>query len=215
MRLVEKFSRARVRTVQFSSSGEDLENVVQKNLVCPGREKYDILTIAAPTVDITNLKINNCSSVELEKKVTESCNNVIVVAKNALKEHKDLKRVIILDHPPRFDEKVKTEMAIFANNIFNSVIQSLPKNINIAFGKHNLSSYGVGKTYDSRYKSTCLNRTDGLHFVGPSGMKDYSSSLINILTTALRTSGNTHSPVSDSISPIQVSNRFDCLNQGN
>ena len=48
LRMVEKFSKTRVNTVKYSSSGVKLSEAVNSGLSFPGREPYEILTISAP-----------------------------------------------------------------------------------------------------------------------------------------------------------------------
>ena len=216
MRLVEKFSKTRVRTVHSSGSDKQLEEIVKTNLVSPGREPYDMLLIAAPTDDISNLKIHEHSKNDIEQQVKDSCNNVLNIAKKSLIEHKELKKVVVLEHPPRFDSNVKSEMVSLANKTYKTLINDLKHEHNVELGVHNLYSYGVGKTYDARYRNSIMKKVDGLHFFGPCGSKDYSESLVNILVNSLKNTSTTMSPPETlCVSEIPVSNRFEVLSQGN
>ena len=214
MRLVEKFSKARVRTKKVSGS-EELEHTVDENLEYPGREPYKILAISAPTNDISNLKHKKLNKIDLEKHVKHSCQNIIKTAEKALKCHKDLEKVVIIEHPPRFDDKLTSEMAKFANETLNQNIENL-NNVKIDMGRHNLNCYGIGKTYDARYKDSLSKRDDGLHFYGPLGIKDYSESLINILSQSIsKDVPELASPIIEPEPAIQLQNRFAVFDQGN
>ena len=73
---------------------------------------------------------------------------------------------------------------------------------------------------------TKSNRYDGIHLLGPSGCRDLTRNIVNILKAGLRekTSGNWSIPstqryanlVQLTSSPqIAIANRFDVFNQGN
>ena len=214
MRLVEELSGTRIRTMKSSGSGKELSHVVQSNLDIPGKEPYNILALAAPTDDISNLKTSNHSRSDLEKQVTDSCENMINIAKDALDKHK-LENIIVVEHPPRFDDKIRTELASFANTVLKKKIEKLGEN-RILIGNHSLKCVGIGKTFEARYRNTLTRRMDGLHFFGPLGVKTYSESLINIFTPLNKKLISI--PQSSDRTPqpnIQVSNRFECLSQGN
>ena len=117
---------------------------------------------------------------------------MINVAKEALKNH-ELNNVIVIEYPPRFDQKLKSELAIFANSVLNQLIENSGID-RIKLGSHKLICVGVGKTFDARYRNPLSKRMDGLHFFGPLGVRSYSESLIDILT---------------------VNNRIEFLSQGN
>ena len=146
----------------------------------------------------------------------DSCIKVLNIAKKSLSENKNLKKVVVLEHPPRFDSNIKGEMASLANTTFKELIENLKHEHKIELGMHSLKCYGVGKTYDARYRNSLIKQVDGLHFLGPCGSRDYSESLVRILVKALKTkaadfplSANTY------VSNIPVRNRFDVLSQGN
>ena len=59
----------------------------------------------------------------------------------------------------------------------------------VIIGQHTLESFGIGHTFENRYRGHS-GRYDGLHFFGPSGTKDYTSSLSKILSHTLKNSNN-------------------------
>ena len=75
-----------------------------------------------------------------------SCVNMVAYAENALKENPDLKKMIIMEHAPRYDTedvdplKLKTDLAKYANYTFNQLWLDSPKNITI--GHHGLDVGG-------------------------------------------------------------------------
>ena len=68
-------------------------------------EDYKTLVMTAPTVDITNTDNTKMSEHVIEQRVIESSKNMFVIAEQALMENNNLKKVIIMEHPPRFDRK--------------------------------------------------------------------------------------------------------------
>ena len=216
MRLVEKLSKTRVRTKRSSGSGKKLQDVVLSNLDSPGRDPYEILVIAAPTDDISNLKVEENTKAAIEDQVKHSCNNVLKTAKEALSKHSNLKKVILSEHPPRFDSRTKSDMALLANHTLHELVEEVKSEFDIEIGVHNLDCFGIGRTHEARYVNSILKKEDGIHFVGPRGLKDYSESLINIITTSLKNSGMGVQPDYSLMGPaLPLKNRFESLNQGN
>ena len=195
-----------------------MAEAVNSGLNFPGREPYEILTISAPSEDISNLKLKDCNRTDIQSKVDESCRKLVNVAREALQKHNNLKKVILLEHPPRFDDKLKSEMAIFANKTLCKLIDD-SKSDQIELGKHTLQCYGIGKTFEARYRNSITKQLDGLHFFGPLGSKVLSESLIEILVTSSQKSVTMapSTPQADTLllPNIQVSNRFEVLDQGN
>ena len=80
-------------------------------------------------------------------------------------------------------------MAIFANKtLWKLIVDS--KSDKIELGKHTLKCYGIGKTFEARYRNPITKQLDGLHFFGPLGSKAFSESLIDILVTSSQKSLN-------------------------
>ena len=216
LRLVEKYSKTRVRTVKYSGSAE-LAHAVNVGLDFPGREPYEILAIAAPSEDISNLKVKDYERADIESQVTESCLKLVNVAKETLKKHKNLKKVVILEHPPRFDDASKSEMVDFANGTLLKLIVDC-KTDHIKLGRQKLQCYGIGKTYEARYRNPLTKLIDGVHFFGPLESKALTESLIDIIVTLLKKSEsglNLSETDPFMLSNIQISNRYEILSQGN
>ena len=158
LRLVEKSGKCVIRSARAYSSTNDntarwpernFQDVVHKNLANPGRHEYDILVMSAPTVDITNL-FPNSSSDYLEQKVINSCKNMLNTAQQALTQYKNLKRAVIMEHPPRFDDNVKSRLASLPNSTMRQLWDISPLKDKIYIGFHSLECYGVGSTHMAR-----------------------------------------------------------------
>ena len=218
MRLVEKYSSSRINTKITSGSDPHRRHVVFSNLDFPGREQYEYVAMSAPSDDISNLKVDNVTRTDLEQQVTDSCRNTLIIAQEAIEKHVKLKKVIIMEHPPRFDEQIRSEMAEFANRTFESLIGNLVPSLQskIVLGKHTLHCFSVGKTFESRYRNTLFNQIDGLHFMGPLGSRDYSNSLTDIIVNATKHNINGPNTSETCEQPnIELRNRFASLSQGN
>ena len=89
------------------------------------------MVLSSPTVDITNLdtsKLKPDDNTEVFKQcVVVSCRNIFTTAENALKTHPKLRKVVVLEHPPRFDHVevdplgLKHQLAKFANMTYNQL----------------------------------------------------------------------------------------------
>ena len=122
---------------------KNFEDVVQKNLKLPGREQYDIVVMTSPTVDISNLGTFSMSE-NSERVVIESSNNMFKIAHRALTENPTLMKVVIFEHPPRFDDVHKSQLVTLANNRLNQLWDNSPFKNRIILGRHSLESSGVG-----------------------------------------------------------------------
>ena len=73
----------------------------------PGREIIDVLVLSAPTVDITNMNTNTQQTASNMKCFQDnaklSSRNIFALAERTLYDNPSLNKVIIMEHPPRFD----------------------------------------------------------------------------------------------------------------
>ena len=88
-------------------------------------DPFSHLILAAPTVDITNLNTSmltqNDNTEVYKQHVTISCQNMLTVAYNALTAHPELTKVVLMEHPPRFDvidADPKPQLMKYANIAF-------------------------------------------------------------------------------------------------
>ena len=171
---------------------------------------YDNLILSAPTVDITNADttwlVQATDTDDLKKEVVESCENMMKVAEDALKENKGLKRVILMAHPPRFDTpdldpmSIKPAMARFANKTLSQLLLSSPLKNKIVFAVHKLEC--SSETQKLRYTDDKSGRYDGIHMYGRAGQKAYSASVLTIITDAISSSSSVNSPPSTRLSSV-------------
>ena len=132
---MEKIANCRIRTQKAYGSIFDVNaRWPQKNITDVTNEAlnntrvddpFSTLILSAPTDDISNLdtsKLEKNDNIEVfNQEFIISCKNMITLAENSLKAHPNLKKVVILEHAPRFDPHfldphgLKSELAKFAN----------------------------------------------------------------------------------------------------
>ena len=122
---LESYSKTRIVTAKAYSSVHDrtarwpeknFTDVVKHNLENSGREDYDVLIMTAPTVDISNLdtsKVQPSDSTDvLQQSAVISAHNMFSLATRSLEMNQTLKKVIIIEHPPRFDSTENAPMSL-------------------------------------------------------------------------------------------------------
>jgi hypothetical protein len=208
LRIVEESRKCRIRSVRAYSSVHDknarwpeknFSSVVKLNLKKHGKEEFDTLVMTSPTVDITNLdtvKLGpNDSTEALEQKAIASSTSMFKIAQIALEQNKNLKKVVIMEHPPRFDDQMKSKLAMLANTTLSQLWVISPFKDNIAIGRHSLESFGVGSSHLGRYKDYTTGKFDGVHLYGQTGVRDYTNSVKSIMLMALPEQRPAHASV--------------------
>ena len=200
---LEKATNTRIRTVKaYSSAYTDAARFPLKNVNDIAQDtlndthnddEFTELVLSAPTVDITNLNTANLrpdDNIEVFKQnVVVSCQNIFSVAEQALRNHPNLKKVLILEHPPRFDQHfldpvgLKPQLAKFANLMYNQLWLSSAYKDKIAIGSHKLDC--SENQFDDRYRNTKTNRYDGIHMYGVDGKRAYTKNLVDIFRDLL------------------------------
>ena len=113
------------------------------------------------------------------------------LAERSLKQNPHLNKVIIMEHPPRFDKtdvdptSLKPSLARLSNSTFNQLWLSSSLKNQISIGCHSLESPGVGERHLARYKNPFTGKYDGVHFYGTSGCADYTDSVKTIMMVGL------------------------------
>ena len=159
-------------------------------------DDFTHLVLAAPTVDISNLDTTNVSKTDdtsvLKQRATISAKNMISVAEAALENHKHLRKVIIMEHAPRFDlhvmdpSGIKPKLAKYANSSLYKLWHSSLMKDKIVIGKHNIECSGEQRSLV--YSDDWSGKYDGVHMYGSFGRITYSKSVSNILKDVLSTS---------------------------
>ena len=173
---IEQETKSRMKTVKAYSSTRDNRarwphknvNDVTKAALKNTHEndEFDHLVIGAPSVDITNINTSKLSVSDniavFEKNVVTSCHNTFAVAQNAIQNHHNIKKVVIMQHAPRFDEQnvdpsgLKPKLAKLANSTLSQLWHSSVHKDKIVIGHHNLDCSGDLVT--ARYRDERTNR---------------------------------------------------------
>ena len=164
------------------------------------------------------------------------------LAERSLYDHPDLKKVILMEHPPRFDlpnvdpHSVKPDLAKLANITLGQYWLNSPLKDRIVIGRHSLDSPGSGAAHFRRYQNYQTGRYDGVHLYGQLGCTDYTNSVNTMLSLSLashsqnqtaafedsKTYSENHTNCPQAMyqrdryhASLQIKNRFDVLSQGN
>ena len=158
------------------------------------KSSFQHLALSAPTVDISNLdttQVTASDSVDrFKQQVISSCQNMIIIAQDALANHPELKKVTIMNHAPRFDTPdvdpvgLKHNLAKFANSCLLELWMDCTMKDKIFIGSHNLESSGAQRTH--RYTDERSRKYDGVHLYGNAGKAAYTESVLNILMAAFQ-----------------------------
>ena len=178
--MIEEYQDCRIRSARAYSSVYDkkarwpkynFSDVVKNSIQNPGRECADILIMSAPTVDITNMdtaKLKPGDKTDaFQDKAILSSQNMFNIAEKALKMKPSLSKVIIMEHPPRFDTtdvdpiSVKCNLARLANATLGGLWLNSPLKDKIIIGRHSLESSGAGAAHFNRYQNKNTGKYDG------------------------------------------------------
>ena len=121
---------------KFKSS--NFTDLVPKEL---GKARHDALVMQASSVDLTNYKTE--TNKEKQRQIAQSSNaNMLSVATTAAANHPELKKVLVFERAPRFDEL--EELNKFANKDLHDQWLQFDQEFKdkIVIGKHNLHPHG-------------------------------------------------------------------------
>ena len=253
LRKLEEFQNCRIQSARAYSSvfdekarwpEQNFSDVVKYSLQKSERDCPDVLLMSAPTVDISNLNTANLSTYQqtesLKQKVIISSQNMFAIAERALETSPNLSKVVIMEHPPRFDTPdvdptfLKPNLARLANATLGGLWLNSPQKDRIVIGQHSLESSGSGAAHVDRYQGRG-GKYDGVHLYGRTGSRDYTNSVMTILSmtvprypgsvqtehgTAQLEDSHTNCPQAQyqrrNIQySVETRNRFSALNQGN
>ena len=167
---------------------KNFEDVITNEM---NKSKYDTLIIQAGSVDITNLKTDAPNANEyleyFKQKTLISAKNLFQTAVKAESKHSELEKIVLMKQTPRYDSNSSNPPGLkpYLSQLFNEHLDQLcnsAQNSKIMVGNHDLECHGG--VFEARYRDNQSNRFDGVHLYGPSGMKAYTTSVLNILSSA-------------------------------
>ena len=206
MKKIEDETNSRIKTAKAYTAVEDLKSrFPNKNFtdVTPDAlrntkddDKYTELILAAPTVDISNLRTEDLSvtdNVEVFKqKVIISCQNMFSVAQNAILDNPELRKVVIMEHAPRQDPpeidptQLRSKLAKLANTTLAQLVHSSGLQDRISVGRHSLDS--ANNIPSKVYRDDITGKYDGVHMYGSHGKDLFTKSVARIIQSALPSS---------------------------
>ena len=155
------------------------------------KSKHDALIIQAGSVDISNLKTEAADASEYleysKQKTIIFSENLFQAAVNAELKYPELKKIILMKQTPRYDSNTSKPPGLkpYLSQLFNDNLDKLCNSAQtkkISIGNHNLDCHGG--VFETRYRNSQTNKFDGIHLYGPSGVKAYTASVLNILSSA-------------------------------
>ena len=154
--------------------------------------------------------------------------------------NESLSKVILLEHPQRFDEpqvdptSLKPTLARLSNLTLSQLWLNSQLKDKIYIGRHSLDSPGSGHVHNARFVALKTGKYDGVHFLGPVGRSDFTKSVQNIFVSAQLSPNQTELGTAQDINhtsctqakhqekqnakyhpSVATQNRFSVLNQGN
>ena len=111
---------------------------------------------------------------------------MMTTAEHVINVNPGIQKVIILEHPPRYDAKevdpigLKPELAKYANNVFHQLWFASKLKHKIVLGQHKLDCSEKARL--ARYTNAYSKKYDGIHMYGTAGRTAYTNSLISILS---------------------------------
>ena len=188
MEKIEKKARNKVSVVKAYSSAYDTNknnkyknsnftDLVPKEL---NKAKYDAVVMQASSTDLTNYK--TVQNKEELRKIAQSSNaNMLSVATTAIANHPEVKKVVLFERVPRFDEL--QELNQFANKDLQAQWLQCDKEFKdkISIGKHNLQPHGKFANVQRLARwgdQTRRQKPDNIHMVGPSGKMKMTDSIL-------------------------------------
>jgi hypothetical protein len=192
-RKVEHLSSKLIRTRRAYTAVRDgnahfpnrnLQDVVREEL---SQSKYKYCVLATGSIEITNSDTKNLMNInELKDKVKSASTDVFNVAAEAIKNHPNLEKVIIVDRAPRKDTNakypysLKTQLSEYGNNVYRELLEKTNLKGKICIGKHDFN----GVHDEDIFGRSDHPRYDGLHLAGKHGRYQYTRSLCAILQKA-------------------------------
>ena len=143
---------------------------------------------------------------------------MFTVAKDAIANHPELKKVILMEHAPRFDTTdmdplgLKQKLALYANKLYKEMLNHSDMKNKTMIGNHKLDC--VGDQRLGRYTDEVTGRYDGVHHNNSFGKRAYTRSVLGIIASALPLSSDDRRTPSSSTKntfSVPVNNRFNVL----
>ena len=191
---IEKETKAKIKVVKAYSSvfsnnknnkfkSSNFTDLMPKKLQ---KANHDAVVMQASSTDLTNHKAEK--NKEKLREIAQASNaNMLSVATTAVVSHPELKKIVLFERTPRFDEL--EELNKYANKDLHSQWQRCDKEFKkkIIIGKHNLKPHGefARAQHLARWGDSSLHQDhDNLHLRGNSGQMKTTDSILAALFSA-------------------------------
>ena len=155
------------------------------------KKKYDTLILQGGCNEISNVIVDSHFKPEdvksWEEKVRLSRTKMFNIALESLEKNTDLKKVIIVTSPPRYDPEdpngIKAKLNHFGNSIYTSLWmqKGCPGNISIQDQKLDCQGELRGKRFGNPVPHILNGKPfDGIHLRGKLGSRHYTNSMARI-----------------------------------
>ena len=186
IRQVNSYSSQYDERAKFPQS--NVQDVLRKELA---KGEYHTLMLGSPTVDILNQDLT-CGVTEGNiSEVVASASNIVEAAEYGLKSGK-VQQVIVLPHPPSYDNSTAAALRKLANTELIKARDKSEWAANILVGEHTGLECD-GQTRINRFTSNQthhfarqirLGKFDGYHMYSQEGAEALTASMLHILQTA-------------------------------
>ena len=185
---------------------------------------YEVLILCSGPNEISNININGRYSENIEAwrgKAQLSSQKLYKLAEQCITDNPNLKRVVIVSRPPRYDNKVKSHLSQYANKALEDIWTSNGSPNKIAITKLNIGCEGLLRI--QRYGDPSIQSNAGIHLKGAQGSQHMTDKFVEMLvatfpnkTFHLEKNLTLERPVFYNTSQgVKTQNRFDVLSQGN
>ena len=165
------------------------ENFIQSSMYLPTKRDYTYAVLQGSSVDVTNLDTfsTNANIEFLKQEVFVASQNMISAARNIVLRNPNIRKVLILDRPPRFDPPsvdpacLKPKLSEYANETLRSELENCDVKEKIAICAHQLPD----QFHHNLYGHPERFGFDGIHFYGSLGRSFITQSICNILQSHL------------------------------
>ena len=181
----------------------NLEERIPKLL---SERKYTNLIVLTPSNNIKN--IEDLPEDQQNQMAVDTPLETLGVVEKALKDNPTLKKVVIVELPPRADSNRLSELTEFSNFVLKGAVNKSKYKNKISIG-----ALDTMFDYSERdiFGSPNYYKYDGIHMYGKLGSKVYSNCVLTALESAGLTSLSGTLESSSAYSPIPTSNRYSVL----
>ena len=216
---IEKVTNTRITTKLYRSD-KNIKNVSNVTLAAlekaNSEDMFTHVMLGVPSIDITNQDTSEPrhtyeQTEQLKEKVSDSCQKVFEVAKKAITTSPTLKKVVIMEHLPRYGS-LEAKLVKHANKTMAHLVQSLSTQNIIQIGKHNLKIEGYTSSILNIISTTVLVTSPT---ASPPSTESASSSYHSRCPQARyqekQRMKNTKYPINNMVYSVPACNAFDML----